>query len=146
MAGANWARKGQSRPDAREIGDEEILTQYGQEGPDGEKFRGQPRFDDTGEQELSMLVGKMTVKEALSYIASHKTVSPNDSVRYFQVGALRERDYVITHTPSRKNPYHISVSAPEGCDPRKWWSSEGEPMLEILRLSDADEQEGKGLR
>lgn len=91
-----------------------------------------------------MLVGKMDPQQALSYIASHKSVSDHDSVRYFQVGDLRERGYVITHTPTLKNPYHISVSAPGDCDPRKWWSEQGEPLLELLRTTPVDEQEGEG--
>ncbi|HEX5403528.1 MAG TPA: hypothetical protein VFX16_14640 [Pseudonocardiaceae bacterium] len=144
MAGANWARKGRTRPDPRLIEDHEILTQYGQEGPDGSEFKGQPRFDDAGERDLSMLLGKMDAAEALGYIASHKTVSDRDSVRYFQVGALRESGYVITHTPSLKNPYHISVTAPEDCDPRQWWKEEGEPLLRLLRQTTTDDQEGDG--
>lgn len=87
-----------------------------------------------------MLVGKMSAEAALGYIASHRTSSPRDTVRYFQVGVLRERGYVITHTPSPKNPYHVSVTAPEGRDPRAWWRDEGEPMLELLRM----ETDGQG--
>jgi hypothetical protein len=140
LARANWAKRGKARPPARDIADEEYLTQYGQEGSEGSQFRGQPRFDQTGEQDLSMLVGKFSAQEALELIASHRSVTPRDSVRYFLVKDLRERDYVITHTPTLKNPYHISVAAPDGVDAREWWTAQGEPMLELLRLTDADEQ------
>jgi hypothetical protein len=138
LARANWVNKGQKRPEARHIEDDEILTQYGQTGPDGDQFHGQPRFDGNGETDLSMLVGKFDAGEALGLIAGHKAASDRDSARYFQVGALRARGYQVTHTPNRKNVYHSSVTAPAGCDPREWWNQEGGPLLDLLRLSDAE--------
>lgn len=140
MAGVHWARK---RPAlrARWIEDDEVLTQYGQEGPDGSCFRGQPRFND-GEVELSMIVGKLTPKQALSLIASHRLACPMDAVRYFRVADLREREYVVRHTPSRNNPDHVSVTAPDGCSPQVWWSSQGEPILELLVLDGVHVHEG----
>lgn len=140
MAGAKWVKKGREPLPGRHIQNDEILSQYGMKGSEGNEFRGQPRFDDTGEQELSMLVGKMSRKDAHDYVAGHRALSNRDSVRYFRVGDLRDRGYVITHTPTQQNPYHISVAAPADCDPRTWWTSEGEPILEILRLSDEKNQ------
>jgi hypothetical protein len=130
--GKSWARR---RPavTVRELGDDETLTQYGQVRPDGDNFRGQPRFAQ-GETEVSMIAGRRTVVDAVGLIASHRAIKPDDAVRYFTVGVLREADYVVSHTPTGRNPDHVSVSAPEGHNAKDWWESQGEPMLELHTL------------
>lgn len=140
MGNTSWSKK---RPIAtvRDIGDDEILTQYGQEREDGRGFRGQPRFD-RDERDVSMIAGKLSVIEAIRLISSRSTLAPQDAVRHFSVGALREADYVVVHTPTKRNPDHVSVIAPEGSNAQDWWSRQGEPMLELLVLDGTHTEEG----
>ena len=84
MGKAGWA-KGQPAVAVRELGDEETLTQYGQVRPDGENFRGQPRFSQ-GETEVSMIAGRRSVVDAVRLVCGHRAINPDDAVRYSRSG------------------------------------------------------------
>ncbi|HEX7304197.1 hypothetical protein [Lentzea sp.] len=79
-----------------------------------------------------MIVGKLGVAGALSLVVGRNKVILQDAVRYFNVGRLREADYVVKHTPTPRNPNHVSVVAPEGVIAEDWWRDHGEPMLELM--------------
>lgn len=140
MGNTDWSKK-RRVVTVRDINDDETLTQYGKEREDNQGFRGQPRFSQD-ERDVSMIAGKRSVVEALSLVTGRNTVGSGDAVRHFNVGALREADYVVRHTPTQRNPDHVSVIAPEGCNAEDWWRSQGEPMLVLLVLDGTHVEEG----
>lgn len=91
--------------------DSEELTQYGREGT-SPVFRDAPRSSQ--ETELSMLRGHLSAAEAAIYVRKRSQADDRDQVRYTTVGRLRDLGFEVTHTPSRRNPDHVSVRVPEG--------------------------------
>jgi hypothetical protein len=126
--------------DARDLDDDEWLTQYGsrlvRRQPTGTPFRHRPRFDDD-ETDISVLVGRISAEEACLKVA-RQTPYVGIGVRYTKVGTLRSAGFAVEHTPTTRIPEHASVTHAEwqqlgkpvdetldGCfDPAIWWGEE----------------------
>jgi hypothetical protein len=85
------------------------LTQYGQliSVP---PFRQSPRFD-SGETDISLLEGRLEPSEAAALVL-RRAAPPYATVRYTTVGRLRLEGFIVTRTPTRRVPNHISVTVP----------------------------------
>jgi hypothetical protein len=95
----------------RELQDDEVVVQIGFVGVDGETFHNCPRAvrDDDA---LSVVLGLRSTADAVR-AAFGREASPGYEVsRSSTVGRLRAKGFVVTHSPSRKNPNHASVTDP----------------------------------
>lgn len=92
----------------REIGDEEYLSQYGSRLTGKPPFLDRPRSVDT--DGLSATVGSLTPAQARRLVRRVGLVGSDDGVRYAPAGALRAMGFEVTHTPSRRNKDHVSIS------------------------------------
>lgn len=99
---------------------DEYVTQL--TDPSGD-FRDGPR---SRERDLSVLRGQLTVTEALKRVV--QTFGPekveSSSVRYANVGVLRDSGFVVWHTPRRriKNDIHASIMVRSGEEHVSPWS------------------------
>lgn len=57
---------------------------------------------------MSLLRGRVTVGEA-AWAVCRRAAKQGDVVRYSTAGALRNADFLVTHTPTRRNKGHVSV-------------------------------------
>jgi hypothetical protein len=98
---------------ARELGAEEVLSQYGYRGDDP-PFRNRPReWSERSEPGMSTIVGKLTPAEAMSFVRARQICIGHDGVRHTTVGKLRDAGFVVSHTPNPRNPGHVTVSRAE---------------------------------
>lgn len=69
---------------------------------------------------MSMLLGHVDgVAAAVVVLRRH---SPFPRPRYVKVGALRDKGFIVTHTPSMHNVLHVSIHPPQDADglPLDW--------------------------
>lgn len=93
----------------RDIGDDEVLTQYGQQDVDTEAFHCAPRAVDR--DGLSLIAGTLTVEEACQMVHRGRCVEHDKcGVRHTTAGRLRRAGFVLLHTPNKRNPNHVSVT------------------------------------
>lgn len=105
-----------ARTERREILDDEPLTQYGYMGV----FRNALRVDIL-EPELSLLAGRLTGAEAGAIVRNDQTViqfPEGHGARHTTAGTLRAAGFMVFHSPSKKNPRHVSAQWPESWDDR----------------------------
>jgi hypothetical protein len=88
------------------------LTQYGDTWDQG--FRCRPRASDL--DGVSVLLGRLTLAQAARYVRRDGRARRGDAVRYTEVGCLEDEGFVVVHTPTRRNPLHVSVQSPPGWD------------------------------
>lgn len=101
----------------REIADDEELTQYGRvtsapanpDHPGIPTFRIAPRADADSDG-LSLMLGHQTADEMVRAVRRFPKLTSDDRVRYVTAGRLRDAGFVVRHTPTRKNPGHVSVT------------------------------------
>ncbi len=106
-------RLSQFRAEPEQIGDAEVLTQYGRDYSNGDQvFRSRPRYP--REVELSMIRGRIGVEKATAYVRRGAPAGPSDRVRYTTAGVLRAAGFRVQHTPTARNPDHVSISVPLG--------------------------------
>jgi hypothetical protein len=89
---------------AREIGDEEELTQY---GTTTDQFRKRPRWGK--ENAVSLLLGGWHPLEASRKVRGIALEDGTDAARYTTAGTLRANGFRVTHTPGYRNRDHVSV-------------------------------------
>lgn len=94
---------------SQELPDEARLTQYGERSPIGGCFRDRLR-PEIGETEMSMILGEVDATAASILVTKH--LAPGAERRVTTVGRLRLAGFVVTHSPTRGNPLHVSVYAP----------------------------------
>lgn len=102
-------KRGQRRP-SRPLDDLEVLTQFGcasnPQGRFGGICRSEPRnFEDA----LSLIRGDLSVAEAASRVRPSGENHEGDVVRKTRVGELRRLDFTVEHSPTKRNPDHVSV-------------------------------------
>ncbi|WP_131789566.1 hypothetical protein [Candidatus Protofrankia datiscae] len=91
----------------RDLGDHEILSQYGNRYKPlgGPAFRRRPRWG--REQAVSVIIGDVTPKQAATTIGlNHRR---GDGVRRTVVGRLEAAGFYVRHAPSPMNPDHALV-------------------------------------
>jgi hypothetical protein len=91
-----------------EIQDWDDLTQF----VTRELQRDRPK---RGQADQSMLFGRLTIAEAVALVA-RRGVLPGDGVRFTIARCLREAGFVVTSTPSKAIPQHVSVTRAEEWD------------------------------
>lgn len=92
----------------RPIQDSETLTHY---GTTTEEFRNEPRW--ATESELSLIVGGVDPLLAGDIVRPSGALNDGtDSARYTTAGALRAEGFDVRHSPTRRNPDHVSVGWP----------------------------------
>jgi hypothetical protein len=128
-------------PDARELRDEEPITQYGSASSRAQNphFRHCPRVPkDRGG--ISVIVGRLDSHAAAELVRTRDSTNPDeDLARHTTVGRLRAAGFRVEHAPSRKNPGHTRVchdSAPDGV-----WAPD---VQELFDLCFDEEAEGSG--
>lgn len=97
---------------AREIGDDEYVSQYGSRMTGKPDFRDRPRSTDR--DALSGIVGQVTAAEARRLVRTAGPATDDDGVRDVLAGDLRQQGFVVTHTPTRRNKRHVSIRYPVG--------------------------------
>ena len=90
---------------SREIDDLETVTQFGTR--DG-GFRNWPR---AMEEDVSVLIGRLTVEQSARLVRRRGGVARGDGVRYARAGALRHAGFAVRHTPTRSIVVHASVES-----------------------------------
>lgn len=94
-----------------EIDDNEWLSQYGtiHRLVDGEPFKCCPPYD---QEELSMVRGRCTPDEVATSVNPRRTTgaAPGEGVRHATAGELRDAGFRVWHSPTRRNPDHVSVA------------------------------------
>ena len=90
--------------DADELDDDEWVSHYVFSGVPNNVPRPQ---DSDG---LSVLRGHILLGEAATYVRRKGLIFQGDAVRHAKVGDLRAEGFVLTLTPSRRIPIHVSVS------------------------------------
>jgi hypothetical protein len=96
----------------RDLGDDTWLTQWGAHDnlAGGRVFRNRPRpqVDVDG---VSLFLGRLRPADA-----SRRLRVPFEPkvhvVRYVRVGEFRACGFTVTHTPTKRNPAHVSVAFP----------------------------------
>ena len=99
-----------AEPQPREIGDDEYLSQYGSRQGGKPVFWDQPRTTDV--DGLSATIGRLTPAGARGFVRFIGVPTSDDGVRYARAGDLRAKGFKVTHTPSRRNKDHASISYP----------------------------------
>ncbi|GAB1694288.1 hypothetical protein KRM28CT15_60910 [Krasilnikovia sp. M28-CT-15] len=102
-------RRPPPRRPPRELAAETILAQYGREVDGQQTFRNGPRAD--RETSQSMTIGPCSAEE-VARIVLGRPVRASDRVRHTTVGELRAAGFVVTSTPTVRNPDHVSVAVP----------------------------------
>jgi hypothetical protein len=118
------ARYGWSVPPVPDpLPDETDLTQYGQREPvdsEGEEarfadlptFRNRVRdFQNPPEVDISLIRGRIGEQDAgkivcRKYVRMARAIH---AVRYTTAGELRSKGFIVTHSPTKRNPDHVSV-------------------------------------
>jgi hypothetical protein len=77
-------------------------------GKEGNLFWSRPRPTDT--DGLSATIGRLTPAQARKPVRMTGTATSDDGVRYARAGDLRAKGFQVTHTPSRRNKDHTSIS------------------------------------
>ena len=62
-------------------------------------------------------------------------------MRHCTAGALRNAGFVVTHTPSRMNPDHISVTLPDGA--AQWDDGQANGLEMTFAIHEAFGKEGR---
>jgi hypothetical protein len=99
---------------AREIRDEEYVSQYGSRLTGQPEFRDRPREKDHGA--LSSILGQVTAAEARRRVRQAGSPNSGDGVRYAKVGDLRAHGFTVTHSPWPRNTKHVSIRYPGDWD------------------------------
>jgi predicted fused transcriptional regulator/phosphomethylpyrimidine kinase len=87
------------------------LTQYGSTSGGKPAFRNCPREQDG--DGVSLIMGRVTAEEASLLVRGRPSFDKaSDRVRYTSVVRLRAAGFRVRHTPSQRNPRHVSVSRP----------------------------------
>lgn len=114
----------------------EILTQYGTTW-----FRPEPRYDGPiVEVAVSMLLGVRDVDFAARAVTK-RPARPNATVRRFRTSDLWLNGYQLLHTPSERNPLHVSVFYGQIVGPdqrdqaRASWADPSRVTLDALAIS-----------
>ncbi len=102
-------------PVPRDLDDGEIVTQFG-------SHRSNPPFTPTPRRgkdygRLSLIVGQVSLELACELVPGRGPI-PGDDIRCTTVGLLRERGFIVEHTPERAFPQHVSVTLPD--EPDRW--------------------------
>jgi hypothetical protein len=98
-----------SKPEGRPIGDDEVITQYGNlMKPNEPPFRSRPRFEKP-ENDVSAMLGPATVTECAQRVTRRPALPGKDGVRHAKVGDLRAAGFTVVHSPSRGNRDHVSI-------------------------------------
>lgn len=95
---------GRAKP--RDLGADEEVTQYGSAD---QSFRNAPRFAE-GEADLSVILGRLTPEQAGDVVRYGALGGGRDRARHSLVAVLRLAGFTVTHTPSRMNACHASVT------------------------------------
>ena len=117
------------RTTSDELGDDEILTQFGTAG-----FRNHPRYE-RPETSVSVLRGKLSVAEAVRTVAGREALA-GDRVRRFVVGTLRKCGFRVEHSPNGTNPHHVSVTQPKDEECRDWWEDFGRGAFDAAAIEE----------
>jgi hypothetical protein len=92
---------------AREIGDDEYVSQYGSLLDSPRAFRDRPRLKDLGA--VSVILGRILPAQARKLVRFAGAPAKEDGVRHARVGDLRRAGFVVGHAPSGRNPDHARV-------------------------------------
>lgn len=93
---------------AREILDDEELSQYGTVTDD---WRNQPRPFET---DVSLLLGRwdpVSAGDVIRWRGGGALQDGTEVIRCTTAGTLRSAGFRVHHTPNRRNPDHVSVTA-----------------------------------
>lgn len=91
------------------------VSQFGRvDGEGNHEFREVPRFERINpiEFEVSMMRGHRTAEEvafAVRHMRAPERKRKRDRVRWFRTEALLNAGYFVMHTPTPRNPDHVSV-------------------------------------
>ncbi|WP_061297313.1 hypothetical protein [Herbidospora cretacea] len=100
--------------DSDDLGDEEWVCQYGTiHSPiDGKPFKCRPSIGEDP-QELSLIRGRLDVDKVALMIQRrrprHVGAMPGEGARHAKVADLRAAGFRVWATPTRANPFHVSV-------------------------------------
>jgi len=102
-------------PIPRHLEDVEIVAQFG-------SLRSNPPFTPTPRRDrdygrLSLIVGQVSLQLACELVPGREPIA-GDALRFTTVGLLRERDFIVEHTPEPGFPQHASVTL-QG-EPDRW--------------------------
>ncbi|GLX03775.1 hypothetical protein [Microbispora sp. NBRC 16548] len=105
------------------IGDEEILTQYGNRD---RPVKGRPFKDEPVKPQVanavSLMRGKLTVDEAVRCFPNRRSAAaPGEGVRYATAGTPREALFRVRFTPNSWNLVRVSV---ENLDSKRPWTDD----------------------
>ena len=103
------------------LADAEDLTQFGETGVVGPQFPNRLRAHQ-GEVEMSLILGRQTPLAASLIVT--KGWTPTATTRYTLAGTLRRAGFVVKHSPTKSNPLHVSVFAPESPEGPVDWDDE----------------------
>lgn len=93
---------------AREIGDDEVLTQFGKVEGGLPAFHESPRAKDRNG--LSMILGQVSVDIACKLVQPDGCVDHHQCrVRTTTAQTLRQAQLVVEHAPTKRNPSHVRV-------------------------------------
>lgn len=102
-------------PVPRELHDEEIVTQFGSDRSNPPFLPTPRRGKDYGR--LSLILGQVDLELACELVPGRGPI-PGDALRFTTIGLLRERGFIVEHTPERAFPQHASVTLPG--QPDRW--------------------------
>ncbi len=95
-----------------ELEDDELVTQRVARGLDAPPEYNQPKYPEEFPA-VSVIRGALTPEEALRRVRKGmSTATRDDGVRRATVGTLRDAGFILTHTPTNRNPDHVSVTYP----------------------------------
>lgn len=116
------------RRPSEDLEDDEWVSHYGRALERSPSFYDGPRLGrDRGE--LSMVRGKRDAQETAQLVMHWRNPPFDDAlVRHAQVGKLRDKGFVVEHTPSPTNEHHVSVSLP---DKPHTWPEDVQNALEV---------------
>jgi hypothetical protein len=77
---------------------------------------------------MSLIIGRQTPMAAALLVT--KAVQPSAIARYTSVGRLRGAGFIVTHSPTRGNPLHVSVFPPNDQHGPKEWDG---PMAKLFK-------------
>lgn len=96
--------------EGRDILDDEALTQCGRVIEGGFSFNDRPRmFRDLPETALSLVRGELPASTAVARAFGRAYEADSDACRHTSAGTLRREGFRVEHTPSKRNPDHVSV-------------------------------------
>lgn len=119
-----------SRREPQELIASIVLTQYGE-------LNGTPVFrnalrHEIGETELSLILGNVDADAASMLVT--KTLAHFRTRRTTSVGALRDADFIVEHSPTKGNPLHVSVYPPRlpSGAPAEWSATWGVALAKLF--------------